>query len=95
MALTQQDIDKKLAFFNITGDDVARFGQISGAMDSLAGPALERLYDRIALTPDTGRFFSSRQAMNHARDKQIESKVVADAIKQFDINPEKVNPAIA
>jgi pyruvate dehydrogenase E1 component len=30
-----------------------------------------------------------------ARDKQIESKVVADAIKQFDINPEKVNPAIA
>ena len=72
MALTQQDIDKKLAFFNITADDVARFGQISGAMDSLAGPALERLYDRIAVTPETGRFFSSRQAMNHARDKQIE-----------------------
>lgn len=72
MALTQHEIDKKLAFFNITAEDVARFGQISGAMDSLAGPALERLYDRIAITPETGRFFSSRQAMNHARDKQIE-----------------------
>ena len=30
-----------------------------------------------------------------ARDKQIDPKIVADAIKQFDINPEKVNPAIA
>src|SRR4029078_3205392 len=30
-----------------------------------------------------------------APDKQIDPKIVADAIKQFDINPEKVNPAIA
>jgi pyruvate dehydrogenase E1 component len=30
-----------------------------------------------------------------ARDKQIDGKVVAQAIKALDINPEKVNPAIA
>jgi len=30
-----------------------------------------------------------------ARDKQIDAKVVAQAIKDLDINPEKVNPAIA
>ncbi|NMN06649.1 MULTISPECIES: globin-coupled sensor protein [unclassified Novosphingobium] len=72
MALSQQDVDQKLAFFNISADDVARFAQIAGAMDSLAPPALERLYDRIGSTPDTARFFSSRQAMSHARDKQIE-----------------------
>jgi len=72
MALTQQDVDRKLTFFNISSDDVARFGQIAGAMDGLAPPALERLYDRIALTPETARFFPSRAAMSHARDKQIE-----------------------
>jgi pyruvate dehydrogenase E1 component len=30
-----------------------------------------------------------------ARDKQIEPKVVAQAIKDFDINPDKVDPALA
>jgi pyruvate dehydrogenase E1 component len=30
-----------------------------------------------------------------ARDKQIDRKVVAKAIKDLDINPEKINPAIA
>jgi methyl-accepting chemotaxis protein len=72
MALSQQDMDTKLAFFNITGDDVARFGQLSTAMESLGRPALERLYDRIALTPETAKFFNSREAMNHARDKQLD-----------------------
>ena len=30
-----------------------------------------------------------------AREKQIDPKIVEQAIKDFDINPEKVNPAIA
>jgi hypothetical protein len=60
MALTQQDIDKKLAFFNITADDVARFGQISGAMDSLAGPALEGFTTASPSRPTPGD--SSRRA---------------------------------
>ena len=30
-----------------------------------------------------------------ARDGQIEAKVVQQAIKDFEIDPEKINPAIA
>ncbi len=72
MGLSQQDVDKKLAFFNITADDVARFAQITKVMNTVAVPALDRLYERIGATPETARFFSSRQAMTHARDKQVE-----------------------
>jgi methyl-accepting chemotaxis protein len=72
MGLSQQDVDKKLAFFNITADDVARFAQITKVMNTVAVPALDRLYERIGATPETAGFFSSRQAMTHARDKQVE-----------------------
>ncbi|WP_333838009.1 globin-coupled sensor protein [Novosphingobium sp.] len=72
MALSQQDIDDKVSFFNIRAADVARFGQIGGAVAALAPAALGRLYDTIAINPETSKYFGSRQAMDHARDKQID-----------------------
>lgn len=65
-------IAKKLKFFNIGAEDIDRFPQIATAIQRHAPPALDILYDRIAATPDTARFFGSRSTMNHARAKQIE-----------------------
>lgn len=63
---------KKLAFFNIGSEDLARFPEIASALRKHAPPALDNLYDQISATPETSRFFGSRAAMNHARDKQID-----------------------
>lgn len=67
-----RDNAKKLAFFNIGDSDFARFSDIAAALHKHAPAALDRLYDQIASTPDTAKFFGSRAGMNHARDKQIE-----------------------
>lgn len=68
----RQGTASKLAFFKIGADDTARFPQIAAALRKHAPPALDDLYDQIAATPETAKFFSSRSGMNHARDKQIE-----------------------
>lgn len=67
-----QAVAKKLAFFNIGSEDLARFPEIASALRKHAPPALDNLYDQISATPETSRFFGSRAAMNHARDKQID-----------------------
>lgn len=67
-----RQISKKLAFFNIGSADFARFGGIARALEKHAPAALDQLYDKIAATPETAKFFGSRQMMNHAREKQIE-----------------------
>ena len=69
---TSRKISAKLAFFNIGLADYDRFSGISRVLKKHAPAALDKLYDQIAETPDTARFFGSRQMMNHARDKQIE-----------------------
>ncbi len=63
---------RKLAFFNIGSDDFSRFGGIALALEKHAPPALDKLYEKIAATPETAKFFSSREGMRHARNKQIE-----------------------
>lgn len=70
--ITDHDIAKKLAFFNIGNEDVARFGALDRSMAKHAPAALDELYDKISSTPETAAFFGSRQMMRHARDKQIE-----------------------
>lgn len=67
-----QAVAKKLAFFNIAADDVARFPRIASALRQHAPPALDALYDKIAATPETAKFFSSRDTMRHAREKQVD-----------------------
>ncbi|HQS97541.1 MAG: globin-coupled sensor protein [Novosphingobium sp. 17-62-19] len=68
----QQAVGKKLAFFNISPDDVGRFPEVASALRKHAPPALDALYDKIAATPDTAKFFTSRDSMRHAREKQVE-----------------------
>lgn len=63
---------RKLAFFNIGPADYARFAGLAVALQKHAPQALDTLYDQISATPETAKFFGSRAAMNHARDKQIE-----------------------
>ena len=67
-----RDFQRTLAFFDIEHDDIDRFSRIATAMERLAPPALDRLYDKIAATPETAGFFATRTAMRHARDKQVE-----------------------
>lgn len=69
---SDHQISKKLTFFNIGSADFARFSGIARALEKHAPPALDKLYDQIAATPETAKFFTSRQLMKHARDKQIE-----------------------
>ncbi|CAH0497248.1 globin-coupled sensor protein [Novosphingobium sp. CECT 9465] len=69
---SERQISKKLTFFNIGSEDFDRFPGIARALEKHAPPALDKLYDQISATPETARFFGSRHAMNHARDKQIE-----------------------
>ncbi len=70
--IDDREIARKLEFFNIGSDDFSRFGGIGRALEKHAPPALDKLYDQIAATPETARFFSSREGMRHARNKQIE-----------------------
>ncbi len=74
MSKTNDDREnaKKLAFFNIGSDDFNRFGGIARALEKHAPPALDKLYEQIAATPETAKFFKSPEGMRHARDKQIE-----------------------
>ncbi|MCY1671310.1 methyl-accepting chemotaxis protein [Novosphingobium sp. SL115] len=68
----RQTVAKKLEFFSIGRDDYARFPFILKSLQAYAPAALDKLYDQIAATPETAKFFSSRQGMRHARDKQVE-----------------------
>jgi len=70
--MDQQEIDTKLAFFNIGPDDFGRFGVVGRSMARAAPAALDRLYARIESTPETVSMFTSKAMMAHARQKQIE-----------------------
>ncbi|MFX5351264.1 protoglobin domain-containing protein, partial [Acinetobacter baumannii] len=70
--MPNRDYASKLAFFNLTSQDVARFPRAAAAMARHAPPALDQLYDKIARTPQTAGLFASRAQMQHARDKQVE-----------------------
>lgn len=67
-----QAVAKKLAFFNIGHADMGRFPGIAETLRRHAPPALDALYEQVAATPETAKFFKSQGAMRHARDKQIE-----------------------
>ncbi|WP_408591716.1 methyl-accepting chemotaxis protein [Novosphingobium sp.] len=70
--MDNQDPATKLAFFNLTQADTDRFPRVASAMSRLAPPALDRLYDKIAQTPQTAGFFTSRSAIEHGKAKQVE-----------------------
>ena len=72
MSQATPSLARTLQFFSLTDSDYQRFPAISAAMAKLAPPALDRLYDRIATTPEISGLFASRAMMNHARDKQLQ-----------------------
>ncbi len=61
----------RLQFFGIDADDYASFPRILRAIQKHAPGALDDFYTKMSATPDTARFFTSRQTMDHARDKQF------------------------
>lgn len=67
-----RDIAKKLEFYNINSDDLDRFPGLARALEKHAPPALDKLYEQIASTPETASFFTSKKVMTHARDKQVQ-----------------------
>ncbi|WP_421837809.1 methyl-accepting chemotaxis protein [Novosphingobium sp.] len=69
--MDNRDIAKKLAFFSIGPDDTVRLPGVGKAVASAGPAALDKLYDRIAATPETAGFFASKAAMGSAKAKQI------------------------
>lgn len=65
------DCASRIAFFGVSRSDYAQFPKIARALDKHAPAAMSAFYNKIGNTPDVSHFFSSRQAMNHARDKQL------------------------
>ena len=70
--MEKSDISSKLAFFSIGENERTDFPNIGKVVAHTGPKALERLYARIAATPETARQFSSQAAMASARAKQIE-----------------------
>jgi methyl-accepting chemotaxis protein len=70
--MTDRSYAHKLAFFSINADDQGRLRPIAKAVAQAGPAALDKLYSRIAATPETARQFSSQAAMASARAKQIE-----------------------
>ncbi|WP_225206891.1 globin-coupled sensor protein [Novosphingobium huizhouense] len=71
MSQSPPSLSRTLEFFTLTDADYGRFPAIAAAMAKLAPSALERLYDRIAVSPEISGLFGSRAAMAHAREKQL------------------------
>jgi methyl-accepting chemotaxis protein len=67
-----RDIAAKLAFFSIGEGDRAHLPGVGKAVASAGPKGLDKLYERIAATPESAKHFSSRNAMASARAKQIE-----------------------
>ncbi len=70
--MDQRDISSKLAFFSIGEAERTAFPDIGKVVARTGPKALDKLYARIAATPETARQFSSQSAMASARTKQIE-----------------------
>lgn len=61
----------RLHFFGLDQKDYARFPRILRSLQKHAPDALDSFYQKIASSPEVSRFFTSRQTMDHARDKQF------------------------
>jgi methyl-accepting chemotaxis protein len=64
-------VNERVDFFGIDDADYGNFAKIAEALARHAPAALDRFYDKVGATPKTAAFFSSRQAMDHAKGKQI------------------------
>lgn len=61
----------RIQFFGIDGSDYKSFPRILKLLKKHAPGALDEFYEKMSSTPDAAKFFSSRQSMDHARDKQF------------------------
>ena len=64
--------DFDLEFFGLTPADWKYAERIRRTLERKGPAALERFYAKIRGKPDTSRFFSGNEAMNRAKDKQLE-----------------------
>jgi methyl-accepting chemotaxis protein len=61
----------RISFFGVSRADYEQFPKIAKALDKHAPTAMAAFYNKISVTPELTHFFASRQAMDHARDKQL------------------------
>jgi methyl-accepting chemotaxis protein len=61
----------RISFFGIDSADYKSFPRILKTVDKYAGNALSDFYSKISATPEVSKFFSSRQMMDHAKEKQL------------------------
>lgn len=65
-------LKKSLSFIDLDDSNYRHFPQIRSLLAKSAPVALKKLYSKISTTPETAKFFSSSQMMQHAQDKQLE-----------------------
>lgn len=60
---------QRLNFYHLNPND-SDFASIAKAMEKLVNPALDKLYSKVAATPETAKFFSGKPAMDRAHAAQ-------------------------
>ena len=70
--INKHAIEARLDFAMVDDNNQAAFPTILNAVERYGPDALGSLYRQIGRTPELSKHFASAQAMNHARDKQLD-----------------------
>lgn len=69
---SRSPIESRLDFFELQADARTDFASIGQLINSYGPEALDKFYDKVAITPEAARFFPSSEMMKHASSKQME-----------------------
>jgi methyl-accepting chemotaxis protein len=71
MSRSSSTLAARLDFYGLKSRHDGEFRRIGGLLKRHAPKAIKEFYDKVALTPDAARFFTSRAMMDHAGEKQL------------------------
>ena len=71
MSVTPSPLSQRLEFYGLNSQRDHVFTRIMRHLGRYAPKALDNFYDKVAQTPEASRFFSSREQMRHASEKQL------------------------
>jgi methyl-accepting chemotaxis protein len=72
MTASSARLAQRLEFYGLSSRRDHVFARIMHHLRRHAPKALDRFYDKVALTPEAARFFGSREHMRHASSKQLD-----------------------
>ncbi|WP_404405324.1 methyl-accepting chemotaxis protein [Pelagibacterium halotolerans] len=66
------ELQTRLDFIGLDAAGLSRLNKIQKQVDVHLPKALDRFYDKIATVPEVARFFSGKEQMNRAQNRQVE-----------------------